>query len=290
MKKVLITGATGNVGKPLIRYLLNYPELEVCAAIRTPEKSKSIFNSSSNLSFCAFDFENPETFKSALKEVDILFLLRPPHISDVQKYFKPLLAAARSSNIQKIVFLSVQGAEKHKVIPHNKIERLIKSSGFDYLFVRPSYFMQNLTTTLLPELLSKNRITLPAGDAHFNWIDADNIGEAIARLIINFDRYKNSAIELTGQENMSFNDALTTINEVTNKSYQFRNINPISFYFEKRRDGLSNGLALVMTALHFLPRLQDPPKKNDNFQHLTGNQPTTLKEFIIRNKNLFMKG
>jgi hypothetical protein len=53
-----------------------------------------------------------------LKNIDVLFLLRPPHISEVETYFNPLLQSAKENNIKKIVFLSVQGAEKSKIIPH----------------------------------------------------------------------------------------------------------------------------------------------------------------------------
>lgn len=64
--------------------------------------------------------------------------------------------------------------------------------------------MQNLTTTLLSDILEHQTITLLAGKAKFNWIDVDNIGEATALLINEFDAHKNKAFEITGRENMDF--------------------------------------------------------------------------------------
>jgi len=285
MKRILITGATGNIGHEVVHYLseLN-SDSEILAAVRNVEKAKVTFKNYPDLLFCHFDFENQSTYARAFKKVDILFLLRPPHISDVDKVFRPLLNSAKKIGINKILFLSVQGAEKSKVIPHNKIERLIQELEFKFIFVRPSYFMQNLTTTLLPEILKNQRITLPSGKAKFNWIDVKNIGEAIALLILNFDKYKNDAFEITGTENKNFGDVVDLMTDITGKRVKFNSINPISFYIRKKKEGMNRGFATVMTILHFLPRLQAEPKISGNYQKLTGKKPTTLKQFIQREK------
>ena len=98
--------------------------------MRDVEKANESPQFNSKVKYRTFDFENEQTHEEAFFKVDILFLLRPPHISDVDKYFKPLLERAKNCDIENVVFLSVQGAEKSKVIPHNKIEHLIKALGF----------------------------------------------------------------------------------------------------------------------------------------------------------------
>ncbi|MBN3583897.1 NmrA family NAD(P)-binding protein [Algoriphagus aestuarii] len=290
MKRILVTGATGNIGHEVVHYLSEiHSDSSIFAAVRTIEKAKKDFKNYPNLHYRQFDFENENTYSTAFAQIDILFLLRPPHISDVEEIFRPLLNSAQKNGIAKIVFLSVQGAEKSKVIPHNKIEKLIQELQFDYIFVRPSYFMQNLTTTLLPEILNKRRITLPSGSAKFNWIDVKNIGEATSYLISQFEEYQNQAYEITGTENKNFGDVANLMTEITGEKISFKNINPISFYFRKKKEGVTSGFAMVMTILHFLPRLQSEPEISDNYQKLTGKVPTTLKEFIEREKRKITK-
>ena len=280
MKRILITGATGNVGTEVIHYLREHcKESEIIAAVRNIDSAKKAFP---NLPLARFDFEDERSFNPAFKNIDVLFLLRPPHISQVDKYFKPLLASAKENGIEKVIFLSVQGVEKSKVIPHHKIEQLIKQMGFNYIFVRPSYFMQNLTTTLLPEILKNKTITLPAGKAKFNWIDIKNIGEATAILIKSFEKYQNKAYEITGTENKSFKEVTDLMSEITGIKFSFKPINPISFYFKKKKEGMLNGFALVMTILHFLPRLQKDPEISNDFNVITRKKTSTLKEFIER--------
>jgi uncharacterized protein YbjT (DUF2867 family) len=287
MKRILITGATGNIGKEVIHYITKIEkQSSIVAAVRNIEKAKSHFSDYPELYYRQFDFKNPNSYGCPFENIDILFLLRPPHISKVEKYFNPLLKSAKKSNIRKIVFLSVQGAEKNKFIPHNKIEGLIKSYNFEYIFVRPSYFMQNITTALLPEIQNSRTITLPSGKAKFNWIDAKNIGEVTAQLINSFDQYKNNTFEITGRENKSFYEVAILMSKVTGLKIGYKSVNPVKFYFRKRKEGVKSGLALVMTILHFLPRIQKEPDISDNFKRLTGKEPTSLEKFIERENKI----
>lgn len=288
MKKILITGATGNIGTEVLRSPGLNNSNQIIAGVRNIAKAKHLFPEFKDLQYREFDFEDPHTFDSALENIDCVFLLRPPHISDVDKYFSPLIRKIKEKGVRQIVFLSVQGAEKSKIIPHNKIEKLIRESGLEFIFLRPSYFMQNLTTALLQDIKLRSKIVLPAGKAKFNWIDIKNIGELAAKLLSGFDFHKNLIVEITGPENLDFYEAASILSDVTGKKIDFENVNPIRFFRLKKKEGLQPGLIIVMTMLHFLPRLQKAPEISDNFEAITGNKPTTLRQFIEREKQIFL--
>ena len=288
MKRILITGATGNIGMETIRFLYeNNTKNQIIAGVREIGKAKLIFSRYPQLEFVTFDFEHFDTFDKALENVDTIFLLRPPHISDVPTYFHPLIDKIKQKNIHQIVFLSVQGAEKSKIIPHNKIEKLIRDSGTDHIFLRPAYFMQNLTTTLIKDIQRKRQIILPAGKAKFNWIDVENIGEIAALLLDDFANHKNESIILTGYENENFSTVTNLINEVTNDKIEYYNVNPFKFYQIKKKEKIPSGMIIVMMMLHFLPRFQKAPVLSNSYELLTGKKPTNLKEFIFRERNKF---
>lgn len=290
MSNILITGATGNIGFEVIRFLTKIESSNmIIAGVRHIEKAKKVFKDFSNIDYRYFDFEDFNTFDSALNGIDRIFLLRPPHIADIDTYFNPLISKIKEKNIKQIVFLSVQGAEKSKVIPHNKIERLINENKFEFIFLRPSYFMQNLTTTLIGDIQTKREIILPSGNAKFNWIDIENIGEAGAILLDKFGEYKNQAIEITGLENENFEKVTKLINNSIDNSIKYRNVNPFSFYRIKKREGMVKGMIIVMVLLHFLPRFQKEPKISDFYEQLTGKKPTDLITFIEREKKKFDK-
>ena len=290
MSRILITGATGNIGVEVIRYLYNIDTSnQIIAGVRNIEKAKVTFKDYPGLDYVYFDFEDGNTFYKALRGIDRVFLLRPPHISDVDKYFNPLFLAIKDLGINEVVFLSVQGAEKSRIIPHHKIERLIYNYKLDYIFLRPSYFMQNLTTTLIHDINKKREIVLPSGNAKFNWIDVENIGESAAILLDQFEMYKNQALEITGLENESFGEVTSLINSLISKPIRFRNVNVFDFYRIKKRDGMETGMIVVMILLHFLPRFQREPRISDVYERLTGKKPTGLRAFIERERQQFEK-
>ncbi len=288
-RSVLITGATGNIGQELIHSLSAFDqEIDIIAAVRNIERAEKMFFEYPNLAYRTFDFEHPQTYEQAFKEINSLFLLRPPHISNVDSVFRPLLITAKKAGVKQIVFLSVQGAEKSNLIPHNTIEQLITELGFRYIFVRPSYFMQNLTTTLQNEIVEYQRIVLPSKKAKFNWIDAKDIGLVTANLIRQFSNYKNNAFEITGSENLNFYQVANELSNITHRQISYKSINPIWFYARKRDEGLNHSFALVITLLHFLPRVQQDPVITSDFQSITGKKPTTLRQFILREKDAFL--
>lgn len=288
MKRILITCATGNTGFETIRFLSeNNASNKIISGVRNIERAKNKFSGFPNLQFVEFDFENENTFDKALSDVDTVFLLRPPHISDIKKYFAPLIEKMKEKQVSEVVFLSVQEAEKSTIIPHNKIERLIAEAGLSYIFLRPGYFMQNLTTTLLNDIQTKREIILPAGKAKFNWVDVNNIGEVAALLLLRFEKYKNRAIELTGYENADFYEVVNLLNETAGTEIRYKNVNPLKFYRIKKKEGMKPGMIMVMTLLHFVRRFQKEPRISGFYERLTGKKPTMLKEFFEREKTFF---
>lgn len=275
MQNILITGASGNVGEAVLQYF-------------KPRKNQRLFKATRQKNekgdeFRYFDFENLERTKAGLEGIDVLFLLRPPHIADVPKYFGPLIEAAVAQSVAHIVFISVQGADKISFIPHAKIEKLIRKSGLAYTFIRPSYFMQNLTTTLLADIRDRNQIFLPAGNAPFLWVDVDDIGKAIATVLQDVNLYQNNAYTITGKEHFNFEEVAQMLSETLGRKIEYTSPNLLRFYFTKKKEGMKRAFILVMMALHYLPRWQKPPVLSDDFEKMTGLKPATPQGFIQNN-------
>lgn len=286
---VLITGATGNVGIEVIKQLIDLKNsINIVAGVRNIEKSKNKFPLLEGVNLVKFDFEDRSTFDSALNNIDVIFLLRPPHISDIKTYFEPLIEAISQKGINKVVFLSVQGAEKNTVIPHRKIELLLLKYKIDYIFMRPSYFMQNLTTTLIKEIHENRSITLPSGRGKFNWVDIENIAELGAKFITEFDNYKNNAFTISGNENLNFGTVVNRINSICNTDIKYRSVNPFKYYRIKKSEGIEKGMIIVMLILHWLPRIQKEVEIISTYSDIFNKEPNSIDYFIERNKEKFI--
>lgn len=291
MKKIVITGATGTIGTPTLAYLNALTAgtgTGIIACVRDLQQAVRIRSVSPKAEVRLLDFEDPATFAPALEGADILFLLRPPQLSDAN-IFRPFLQQAKTSGIEGIVFLSVQGADKQRFIPHARIEKIIRESGLPYIFLRPGYFMQNLTTTLAQDV-SEGTIMLPAGNAPFMWTDADNIGEVAAHVLLRFNEFDNSVFDITGSEPVSFSEAVSRINAATDSKLKYRNVNLLRFWQHRRAQGTPPEMIAVMIMLHFLPRIQKPPAISTAYCDITGKEPFTLAEFARREMSDYRPG
>jgi len=284
--KILITGATGNVGLSVLKAIANHNNnLQIYAGLRNIETDSAKLKDY-NVSLVTFDFENEITFKSALEKIDILFLLRPPQLANVSKFFKPLIDEASKAKITHIVFLSVQGVESSKFIPHHKIEKLIVDSEIPYTFLRPAYFMQNFTTTLRNDLINNRRIYLPAGQTKFTIIDVDDIGDVTAKILTEPQKHINKSYELTNNETLTFSEMAEKISKGIGKKIKYISPDLLQFYLTKRKENVPSKFILVMIMLHYFPRFRKTPKTTHWVKNITGQGPVSFDDFVLSNKKL----
>lgn len=289
MTKVLITGATGNVGREVIKSLQNIDhQLDIFAGVRNL-KVDSVKLANCKVEFSQFDFTDAKTYNTALDGCDILFLLRPPQISEVDKYFNPIIETCKVQGVKHIVFLSVQGVEKSKIIPHHKIEKLIIECKIPYTFLRPAYFMQNFTTTLHKDLVNNKRIYLPAGKAKFTMIDVRDIGSVSAIILTNISQHINKSYELTCKEKLTFSEMARVLSDILGTDIQYKSPNLICFFLTKRKEKIPTMMIFVMIMLHYFPRFQQEPETTDWIAKIIAKQPTSFEQFVTDNKILLTK-
>ncbi len=285
---ILISGATGNVGIEICELLQGGDHAhQVFAGHRTPQNESEFQRRFPSIQLKELDFDRPDEFPSYLAGMDVLFLLRPPQISDVKKYFEPIIAACFGAKIKHLVFLSVQGADKSWLIPHHKIEKLIRSSGIPFTFLRPAYFMQNFTTILRNEILEKNRIFLPAGKAKFNLIDVNDLAAVAVEILLEPAPHRNKAYDLTNSEQMGFSGMCGVLSKVLGREIRFVSPNPLTFFIQKRKEGVPAPYILVMILLHYLPRFQPTPPTTAWLEQIAGRKATTFEGFVQREKSKF---
>ncbi len=289
MKHILITGATGNTGTLIAEELRNEKGHKIFAAVRDVDRAEELLAEPASLNVRHLDFEDTRTYASALKDIDTIFLLRPPQLAAVNKYFLPFLEEAREMDIHEIVFLSVQGVEKSRIIPHHKIEDMVISLGFDFVFIRPAYFMQNLTTVLLDDIVGKDRIFLPARDGVFNWIDLHDIARVSAIVLRDFPKHRNTVYTLTGRDNLNFSQVAGLLSRQLEREIKYISPTLFNFYLEKRKEGLPSGQIFVMILLHYLQAFERAPDITDDVEKLTGRKPCSLSEFIEREAESFRR-
>src|SRR5689334_5646422 len=115
--KILITGAPGNVGSEVVKGLIGKAPFRIGAY--NVETAWTAFGSDQDI--VRFDFLDPATYGPAFTGIETMFLVRPPALANVKRDIAPVLIAAKQAGVKHIVFLSLQGVEQNRLVPHYKI-------------------------------------------------------------------------------------------------------------------------------------------------------------------------
>lgn len=282
--KVLVTGATGNVGQYVVSELLAMDE-EVVVASRHPSKLSERFGKDCQI--VHLDFTKPETFKEALEGVDRIFLVRPPHLGKPEDLY-PFLDALRETKPKLLAFLSLMGIENNPIPPHHKIEKYIEHLGLPYAHIRPGFFMQNLSGIHALEIKQNNEIFVPAGRSKTSFIDAADIGLAIATVLHRPDLYKCTTHTITGPEALNYYQIAEILSEVTGRVIRYKKpgfLKYRSYYINTR--GLNKAYVNVTVMLYLMTRLGSAKKVTTCFEDLTGQQPRSFKSFATLHRTAF---
>ncbi|MBA5805243.1 SDR family oxidoreductase [Rhizobium changzhiense] len=204
---ILVTGATGNVGRQVVEHLVKRGA-DVRALVRDPSKAEF----PAGVSVAQGDFLDVDSLRNAMSGVSTLFLLNAV-VPDEFTQALIALNVARSAGIERIVYLSVIHADVYVNVPHFAgkfgVERMIEQMGFKATILRPAYFIQN-------DLMVKDVITgygaypMPIGPKGLAMIDVRDIAEIAALELL---RREQSAeplalerINLVGPETLTGTD------------------------------------------------------------------------------------
>lgn len=271
MSKILVTGATGTIGSTVVQELENR-NVNFVAATRNTDSLKE--NS------VLFSYNDPSTFKTATNGVDKVFLLGPPLRYDVEALITPFINFLKEAGIKRVVYLSAFKAEKmEKLNFHPIIEQKLKSEGFDYTFIRPSFFAQNFKNYEAENINERGTTYMPAGDGKVGFIDANNIAEVIA-IALTEEGHANKTYELTGSELLSYADAATILSNITGKNIVYPNPSPTEFKNTLLATGAPAFIADYLIEVYGIIAKDEVAVITKDYKAVTKKEPTSLKEVL----------
>ncbi len=289
MEKILITGATGNVGLSTLKllYSLNPEGVEVVAAVRDIERAKKI-EGIENCNFCHFEFDEPGTYDAALEGVTQIVLIRPNQVSDVSRYIFPFLTKAEKIGVRHIVFVSIVGAERNRIFANHRTESHFKKLSIPSTILRPSLYMQNLTSLHRHDILDHDRIHVPAGHGLVNYIDVRDVAEVIVASLMN-PVYENQSFELTGPEPFDFYQIAKMFSDELGREIKYTKPSTIKFVRQKLLDKKHLLYVVTLSLLYSAAKSGKMNNTNDVFHSITGHDPRNLADFIHEYRECWIK-
>jgi len=272
--KILVTGASGNVGREVVKSLL-----AMGAAVRTTVLDAEDTGKvpGEDVEKVLFDFSKRETWAPALTGIERLFLMRPPAIGDVAQYVNPVVDAAQAAGVQQIAFLSLLGVNPRT--PHWQVEQKLLACDVPYTFLRPSFFMQNLNTFYGEGIRERDEIYLPAGRGKTSFVDVRDIGAAAA-VVLTQPGHAGKAYELTGPEALDYYQVADIFTRVLGRRIVYTRPTPAEYARRLREQGFPAEFIQVQGMLYFPVRMGWGAKITPEMEQLLGRPPRDMAQYV----------
>jgi len=229
--RIVIAGASGNIGSRIVNNLLNRGEAPVMIARNADKVSKFVARGATLVQAASDDAEK---ILVATRNADALFWMTPPVLeqSSLKGWYARTAAIAAQAiainGIKRVVHISSIGAGARPglgtVSYTGDVEVMLADESAHLINLRPGYFMQNLANAL-PRLYSDAVLELPfLPDHDIPWISTDDIGDVATAYLIDQEWAGKWARNLMGPENVTPRQIAEIMSDILKKTVHYRQV------------------------------------------------------------------
>ncbi|MFC9686474.1 NAD(P)H-binding protein [Streptomyces sp. NPDC056948] len=215
---ILVTGATGNIGRALLGEL----SLRGAAAVRglTRDAGRAAFPE--GVEVVEGDLARADSLKGALAGVRSLFLLSGTGAEE------EVLAAARQAGVEHVVLVSSITVQTHPHLPaageNLAVERLLKDSGMAWTVLRPTQFASN-TLWWAQSIREEGVVRAPYADIGLPAVHPADIA-AVARAALTEPGHRGRTYALTGPERVTVRQQVAAVAAALGREVTLVEISP----------------------------------------------------------------
>lgn len=284
--EILVTGATGNTGREVLRALAERG-IAARGAVRDPDDAGR-HQVGSEVEWVRFDFMESSTWESALDGCSGVFLLRPPPISKVETTLNPFAELALGRDL-RVAFLSVAGAESNPVVPHHGVEKSLQRTDGFWTILRPGFFAQNLQDAYRRDIIEDDRLYVPAGSGEVTFVDLRDVAEVAVEALTGSDVHARRGYTLTGPEALTFHQVAELLTEVLDRDIRYEPASLFGYARHLRQRELRWAQVAVQSVLHLGLRFGNAEDVDPTLERLLGRSPHTMRQYVERSREVWAK-
>jgi uncharacterized protein YbjT (DUF2867 family) len=282
---VLVTGATGRIGRAVIDQLI-----EVGVPVRALTRGSAGAALPAEVEVVNGDLTVPESLDAGLRGADVVFLVWTAPPTTARAVIERLATYAR-----RVVFLSSPHQTPHPffqqpnpmALLHADIERLIATAGLESTIIRPGMFASNALAWWAAAIRSDGVVRWPYGAAETAPVDDRDVAAVAARTLYQ-DGHAGGDYVLTGPESLSQAEQVRIIGDVLGRRIRFEELSPEEF--RNQTEGSWPRPVVDMLLAAWGATMGRPAFVTATVSGILGTAPRSFRRWAADHATAFMEG
>ncbi|SDH47629.1 SDR family oxidoreductase [Mucilaginibacter gossypii] len=282
---ILITGATGHLGKATIQFLLakGYPANQITALVRDEQKGAEF--QKDGIKIKVGDYNDFQSLAAAFEGADKVLLISGTDVANRSKQQENVVNAAKAAGVKHILYTSFERKNETAESPmaflaesHLHTESLIKASGLDYTILRNNLYLDALPL-FIGDQFTEQGVFFAAGDTAGAFASRLDMAEATAN-ILSGEGHESKTYLLSNTENISFPEIAGILSELTGKKVAYVSPEPAVFLDNLVKAGVPQEYTGLIAGTADAIREGEFYTDQTDLDRLLGRKPTSAKEFL----------
>ncbi|GEC04834.1 NAD(P)-dependent oxidoreductase [Streptomyces spinoverrucosus] len=276
---IVVTGATGHLGRHVIEQLLEkVPADQITAVVRNAEKAADFANRGVKIALA--DYNVPATFDALFSAGDKVLLISGNEFDKGRvAQHKVVIDAAKAAGVALLAYTSAPGSLTAALADdHRATEEAVLASGVPYALLRNGWYHENYTEQLAP-VLEHNAVVAAAGEGRVASASrADFAAAAVA--VLTGEGHENQTYELSGDEAWSYAEYAAELSRQTGKEIAYNAVSVEAYQGILTGAGLPEPLAAILAGVDASIEKGELAVRTGDLSRLTGRPTTPLSEAI----------
>lgn len=286
MDKILITGATGNLGKSLINQLLKKVSAEnIAVLIRNADRMEDF--KKEGIEARVGDYTNYHSLVKAFKGIDKLFFISGSEFDGRTKQHENVVDAAKEAGIKHVFYTSFQRKNEDANSPisfviadHILTENWLKASELTYTLLKHNLYMDMLPLFIGDKVLETGLIYQPAGEGEAAFTLRDDMAELAAH-ILTTNGHDNKTYDITSEQTYSYHDIAKLISEVTGQTITYQSPSVEAFNKTLTEAGVPAPYIGLFSGFSQAICQGELDHTNSIFEQMIGRKATSMKAYLM---------
>ncbi|WP_316742843.1 SDR family oxidoreductase [Streptomyces sp. MK7] len=276
---IVVTGATGHLGRLVVEQLLEkVPAERITAVVRTPEKAADL--AGRGVRIAVADYNAPETFDGLFAAGDKVLLISGNEFDKGRVLqHRVVIDAAKAAGVALLAYTSAPGSLTAALADdHRETEEALFASGLPYTLLRNGWYHENYTEQLAP-VLEHGAVVQAAGEGRISSASrADYAAAAVA--VLTGEGHENRTYELGGDQAWGFAEFAAEVGRQTGKEIGYRPVSVQEYQGILAGAGLPGPLAAILAGVDASIEKGELVVDSGDLSRLTGRPTTPLAEAI----------